>query len=234
MEKREFKSKRRYLASFLIATFLFIAIILISYSFSYVELRRISNLQGDVAYGIFEDKLDYTLFERGICNEESFDKVSRDLNFQGRIIDDLEKKFGKDDEAVLFRKKFYSLVELEHFEFIKLLNERCNLDMSTILFFYSNEDEDLGRSEEVGRLLDTVYTRNSNSVLIYSFDVNLESELIDKLKTKYNVKDSPSVVVNEGSVIVNPLNLDDIEPHLSVKSEGTNVSEVIAPTIYLN
>ena len=181
MEGRGFVSKRRYLASFIIATVLFILIVLVSYSFSYVELRRVSNLQEEVAYEIFDDKLDYTLFGKDVCFQESFEKISNDLNFQGRIIDDLENKFGKNDEGVLFRKKFYTLVELEHFEFIKLLNDRCDLGMSTILFFYSNDNTDLGRSEEVGRLLDSVHSRNSDSLMIYSFDVNLNSDLIEKL-----------------------------------------------------
>lgn len=234
MEDRKFKSKNRYLWSFVISTCVFILLVLASYSISYFELKRISDLQGEVAYAIFEDKLDYTLFEEGLCEEESFEAISRDLNFQGRIIDDLENKFGKDDSVVLFKKKFYTLVELEHLEFVNLLNARCDLDMSTILFFYSNEKGDLGRSEEVGRILDAVHSRNSDSLMIYSFDINLDSELIEKLKKKYNVVDSPSLVINEGDLVFNPQNIEDIEPHLerevSVGPEGENGGH----TIFLN
>jgi len=231
MEPRGFVSKKRYLLSFIIATVLFILIVLVSYSFSYVELRRVSALQGETAYNIFEDKLDYTLFGKEVCFEESFEQISSDLNFQGRIIDDLENKLGKDDPGVLFRKKFYTLVELEHMEFIKLLNDRCDLGMSTILFFYSNDNTDLGRSEEVGRLLDSVHSRNSETLIIYSFDVNLDSELIKKLKIKYGVANSPSIVVNEGKAILDPKNIDEIESRLD---DFTGFDENGVPIIYLN
>jgi hypothetical protein len=230
MKSRGFVSKKRYLASFIIATVLFILIVILSYSFSYVELRRVSSLQGAIAYDIFDDKLDYTLFEKDVCFQESFEKISQDLNFQGRIIDDLEKKFGKNDGRVLFRKKFYTLVELEHFEFVRLLNERCDLGISTALFFYSNDKADLGRSEDVGRILDTLHSRNPDNLIIYSFDVNLESDLINKLKIKYGIEDFPSVVINEGIPVVNPDNIDDLEPKLDVFAERDGG----IPVIYLN
>ena len=210
MENRKIQSGRRYFWSFVIATVLFVLVIYSSYFFSYVELKRVSNLQEDVAYEIFEDKLDYTLFEKNVCGGEVFEEVSKDLNFQGRIIDDLEKKFGKNNEDVLFQKKFYTLVELEHLEFINILNDQCDLGMATILFFYSNEEKGIEQSEEVGRLLNTVYARNSDSLLIYSFDVNLDSNLISKLKLKYDISESPVIVVNEKIKIFNPQNLEEI------------------------
>ncbi len=213
MKERKIQSKKRYLLAFLIGTAIFILIFSLSYAISYLEFRRISNLQEDLAYDIFEDKLDYSLFDEGICANESFDRVSRDLGFQGRIIDDLERKLGKNNENVLFRKKFYTLIELEHFEFVKLLNERCNLEIQTILFFYSNSDPNLELSEEVGKLLDVVYNRNEN-LMMYSFDIDLGSYLTEKLKEKYMVDKSPTLIINEEVKVENPQNISDIEKHL--------------------
>jgi len=213
MKERKIQSKKRYLLAFLIGTAIFILIFSLSYAISYLEFRRISNLQEDLAYDIFEDKLDYSLFDEGICANESFDRISRDLGFQGRIIDDLERKLGKNNENVLFRKKFYTLIELEHFEFVKLLNERCNLEIQTILFFYSNSDPNLELSEEVGKLLDVVYNRNEN-LMMYSFDIDLGSYLTEKLKEKYMVDKSPTLIINEEVKVENPQNISDIEKHL--------------------
>jgi len=213
MKERKIQSKKRYLLAFLIGTAIFILIFSLSYAISYLEFRRISNLQEDLAYDIFEDKLDYSLFDEGICANESFDRVSRDLGFQGRIIDDLERKLGKNNENVLFRKKFYTLIELEHFEFVKLLNERCNLEIQTILFFYSNSGPNLELSEEVGKLLDVVHNRNEN-LMIYSFDIDLGSYLTEKLKEKYMIDKSPTLIINEEVKVENPQNISDIEKHL--------------------
>ena len=100
MAIRKIVSPLRYLLAFIIGTLIFIAGFIFVYSISYFEYQRISNIQGDLAYDIFKDKTEYSLFGKDICSDESYRKISQDLGFQGRIIDDLEKKFGKNDERV--------------------------------------------------------------------------------------------------------------------------------------
>ena len=213
MEQRKFENKNRYIISLIIGTLVFLLIFAISYSISYFELQRVSNLQTGVGYDIFEDKLDYSFFNINICGTESFEKVSQDLGFQGRIIDDLERKFGKQDEDVLFRKQFYSLIELEHFEFVKTYNAKCGNKIDTILFFYSNNASQIEDSEEAGRILGVAASRNEN-LIIYSFDVDLDSDLVDKLEKKYNITGSPVAVINEKAKIELPANIQEIEKHL--------------------
>jgi len=216
MKNRGFQSKKRYIVSFIIGTFVFLLVFVLAYSFSYLEFRRVSSLQIETTYDIFEEKLDYTLFNEAICIDSSFDKVSKSLGFQGRIIDDLERKLGKQNEDVLFRKKFYTLIELEHFDFVNTLNERCNGYVQTILFFYSNEDTNLDTSEKVGRLLSVVHSRTERTLMIYSFDINLDSDLIRKLKVKYDIEGSPTLIINDKVKVEDPQNIIDIEKHLSL------------------
>ena len=207
---RKLQSKKRYILSFIIGTFIFIFIFILSYSLSYFEFQRISNIQGDIAYKIFENKLDYSLFEENICIEDSFAEITDDLRVQGRIIDDLERKLGKDNDDVLFRKKFYSLIELEHFEFVKEFNKQCDFDMNIILFFYSNKKENLDKSGDMGRLLDILHGRNEK-VVIYSFDNDLDSDLIRKLKIKFGVDNSVTVFINEECKFENLTALKELE-----------------------
>jgi len=213
MQKRPIQSKRRYFLAFLIGTLIFVFGFVLTYAVSFLEFQRISNFQEETSYNIFKDKLAYNFFGEDICSIEFLNEISGDLGFQGVIIDDLEKKFGKNDKKVLFRKRFYTLVELEHFEFVKTLNEKCERDIPTILFFYSNKKNDLGKSEEVGRLLDTVSRRNSD-LIIYSFDINLNSELIRKLMDKYNIESSPTIIINDNKKIVNVRNIFKIEEYV--------------------
>jgi len=211
VEKRELKSKGRYFLSFLIGTIVFLLIFALSYYISYIEFQRISNLQGTTAYSIFEDKLDYSLFEEEMCSEKNFQNISDSLHFQGQIIDALEKKLGKNNQGVLFRKKFYSLVELEHFEFVRAYNEKCNKNINTILFFYSNQEKDIKKGEDVGTLLGSVYEKNPDNLIIYSFDINLDSDLIRKLKDRYNINYPNTLVINEFYEIVNPESVEQIK-----------------------
>ncbi len=206
---RKIQSKKRYFLAFIIGTVVFLGVFFVSYALSYLEFERVTNLQQDTAYEIFENKIKYNMFSTDLCSKESFKEISESLGFQGRVIDDLERKLGKNDKRVLSRKKFYTLIELEHFDFVRTLNERCNYNINTILFFYSNERDYVDESEELGRLLDTVVNRHEELV-IYSFDVNLESELMDRLKDKYDIKQPLTLVVN-GEKIENPKNIKEIE-----------------------
>ncbi len=210
---RPIQSKKRYIISFIIGTLVFLTVFLITYSISYFEFLRVSDYQQETAYEIFEKKLDYSLFNPNFCSKESFEEVSNALWFQGRIIDDLEKKLGKNNEKVLFKKKFYTLVELEHFEFVEMLKEKCDLNFNTILFFYSNEKSLIEESEDLGRLLDIFYKRNPDTI-IYSFDFNLNCELIDKLKQKYNIEKPLTLIINNKNKIVNPKNIEELEKYL--------------------
>ena len=51
--------------------------------------------------------------------------------------------------------------------------------------------------------------------MIYSFDIDLASELVDKLKKKYNITNSPVIVINEKTMIEMPVNINEIEKYLN-------------------
>jgi hypothetical protein len=210
MAGRKIQSAWRYFFAFVIGTGLFLLGFLIVNGISYLEYQRVGQLQDVIAYEIFSDKLSFTLFGSEICSEESYREISQDLSFQGRIIDDLEKKFGKGDSRVVEQKKFYSLILLEHFEFVKLRNANCLEQVHTILFFYSNSQSDLESSEELGRLLGSVHGRNED-VVIYSFDVNLDSELISGLKGRYFVQGPLEILIDEKVKVYHPRDVGEIE-----------------------
>ena len=171
-------------------------------------------MQGKTAYGIFESKLEYTFFSDDVCSQSSLTDISQQLGFQGAIIDDLEKKLGKDNSRVLFQKKFYTLVELEHLDFILNYNDNCDFTFNTIMFFYSNKAGQSENSEEAGRLLDALYQKYPENVRTYSFDVNLDSGIISKLKIKYNISETPTLIINQNNSLFNPQNINELETYL--------------------
>ena len=215
MGRRKIKSKKRYLYAFLIGTMIFIIGFAITYSVAYFEYQRISTLQGPTSYKIFQDKLQYTLFGKDICLDESYREMSEDLNFQGQIIGDLEEKMGKDNEGVLFRKKFYTLIQLEHLEFVKDINKECGRNINIVLFFYSNEKKDLEKSEELGNLLGTIYEKNKDKMVLYSMDMNLDSEIMTSLRNKYNLGEESVIIVNEEQRFTEINNIKEVEKYLN-------------------
>lgn len=213
--ERKFQNKKRYLYAFIIATILFILGFLITYSVAYVEYQRVVSLQDPVSYEIFKDKIKYQLFNEDICSDNSLMEISEDLRIQGAFIAGIENNLGKNNKNVLFRKKFYTLIQLEHFEFIKTINKECNKNISTILFFYSNNENERDKSENIGRLLGTIYQQNEENLVIYSFDTNLDSEIINLLKEKYNITKPIEIIVNENQSFTTITNTNQIQPLLN-------------------
>lgn len=215
MERRKIQNKKRYLYAFLIGTAIFLLGFAISYSIAYLEFQRVASLQGPLSYDIFQDKLQFSLLGKDICSEETYKEVSDDLAFQGRIIGILEERMGKEDKDVLFRKKFYTLILLEHLELINMINKECDKEINTILFFYSNEKEDIEASEYVGDILGILYEKNKDNMFIYSFDMNLDSKLIQSLKQKYEVSAPMKIIVNEEYPFTSLDNIRQIEQLLN-------------------
>ena len=140
-------------------------------------------------------------------------KQKEESDRKSKIISDLEERLGKNNEQVLFQKKFYTLVLLEHLDFVNQINLKCNYSIPTILFFYSNKDETIDKNENVGNLLDHLSNKYSE-LKVYPFDVNLNDALIESLILRYNVNEVPTVVLGNGTSIVNPTNVDQIETYL--------------------
>ena len=107
MEPRKIQSKSRYVWAFIIGTAIFVLGFAFTNMVAYLQFQRVASLQDPTSYQIFQDKLQYTLFGEDICGEQTYQKISQDLTFQGQIIGDLETKLGIDNPNVLFRKRFY-------------------------------------------------------------------------------------------------------------------------------
>jgi hypothetical protein len=214
MKNRKLDSKRRYLWAFIIGTFLFFLGFYITYLVSQTELRNIGLVQNQLSYGLFEQKLINSFFLQNICEESTFSDLNRYRAIQGGAIDSLEKKYGKDNSIVLERKKFYTLIQIAHLEFLEERIEKCEYSMNVLMFFYSNQPSDAEESSRVGSLLDIVGNRGHN-LQIYSFDYFLDSELIELLKEKYNVVDYPLIANLKGERVISPKNINEIESLLN-------------------
>ena len=212
METHRLDNWGLYLIALLISTVVFIIVLIVASFVSNFESTDLLKNQFENSYSIFKDKY---LFSQNqlLCQEGSLDQVSKDLFFHGKVISDLEERLGKNNEQVLFQKKFYTLVLLEHLDFVNQINLKCNYSIPTILFFYSNKDETIDKNENVGNLLDHLSNKYSE-LKVYSFDVNLNDALIESLILRYNVNEVPTVVLGNGTSIVNPTNVDQIETYL--------------------
>jgi hypothetical protein len=210
MIKREFSSGKRYFAAFVIGTAVFLLGFFLTSLVARIELRNVGLVQNQLSYGLFEQKLIHSFFEGDICGEDSFSDINKYRAIQGAAIGSLEKKFGKDNELVLERKKFYTLIQIAHFEFLMERKKSCNESTKILIFFYSNKPKDAKESADVGNLLDVVGNRG-HKLQVYSFDYFLDSELIELLKKKYEIREYPIIFNPEGAKVISPTKIGEIE-----------------------
>jgi len=205
----------RMFLSFILATTIFTIIILISSGASYYNYQRISS-QNNIVTKYLNDMDILLNMSTSDCGEDILVKSSIILDEVGGKLDLLEKRFGKKDSRVLEQKKLYSQLELKHFNIIKQIKKQCNEDYITILFFYSNNEPLNEESERMGFILRTFKDKMSDKIMIYSFDYNLNSELIINLKENYNITSAPIAVINEQDKIY-VKNIEDLTPYLKPK-----------------
>ena len=201
----------RALASFILATIMFIGFFAAAYSVSYINYQIISSQNTLILASITE--LDKVLAEFK-CEQELLVSSSERLDEVASKITLLEKRFGKKDSRVLEQKKLYSELEYRHYQITLNFNGACDSSYVTALFFYSNINglEEF-QSERMGFILTAFEREDADRVMIYSFDYDLESETIASLVKEYNITEVPSVVVDNKVIYVR--NLRDVEPYLN-------------------
>lgn len=212
MEEKRPLSTNRMLLSFLIATFLFTCGFLFGYIVSISKYNDISSIQENLKYELLAIEIQKE-FLKDSCTNFDPSKISADLTEMRSTMVVLEERFGKTDERVLSQKKIYSILESQHFLFIKEYNEECGKKYDTLLFFYSNLGDYKNRAEALGLMIDKA-TENNDNLMVYSFDYDLNSELVKTLKERYNIQQRNTVVINEKTILPNVKNVEDIEKYL--------------------
>lgn len=92
----------------------------------------------------------------------------------------------------VLRRKYY-VSQLRLYNMINSYRDKCDNDMNSVLFFF---DGDIS-SQRQGAVLTEYRQDVDNSTNIFSFNLEVEeSQVLDVLKSDYNVTDGPTIVVN--------------------------------------
>jgi len=197
----------RFVVAFLIATFLFLFLFFVSYFISYSNYNIIKNQGNIINISISEIEL---LGNISSCEPDVLLIASDKLDISSSRLRLLEEEFGKTDVRVLEQKKIYSNLMFKHFLLVKKENLYCEQGFATIIFFYSNIGELEKESERMGFILSRFKANYPNKVMIYSFDYDLDYDIINKLKEEYSINSAPLVLINEG-LLLYVGNIDDLE-----------------------
>lgn len=145
------------------------------------------------------------------CNTAVIDTVSQKLDYLGSIITTLENKKGKFDSDVLELKKLYTDIEIRHALLVQSRDAKCGQVHNIILFFYSNTAECKAQVDKTAFIAD--YMRNKyDNVKVYSFDSDLNSDVVSVLKNQYKIAGCSGIVLNDKKIenVTNSQQLENV------------------------
>lgn len=199
----------RIILSIVISTILFISVFLVSHWVVIYGYQKNVELQQQIGQRIsFIESNNFTNCNNYLSN------ISIELDNAGMILGILEEKMGKNNLDVISQKENYSLLELRHLYGIKKYIKYCNKDVTTILFFYSNNKRYSDDAETKGYILSKLKRDNPEGIMIYSFDYDLDTETINTLKELHYINRPNVIVINEQVIIADFNNIDDIKDYL--------------------
>ena len=205
--------KFKLLISFIIGTILFIAGFLASNWIVLFGYQRNIELQQRIG-----EKINLMDSESQIYCENYQPEISTELNEAGSFLMLLEKKFGKNKPEIILQKENYSMLELKHFFSVKNYAQKCQKSITTLLFFYSNKEDYLDDAETKGFIISKLKELNPAGIMAYSFDYDLDSDVIRNLKDAYNVQKPNTAVINDKIILEQFNDIDDLTPYTQAKS----------------
>jgi hypothetical protein len=186
----------KYVASFAVATLLFVIGIIIGNYLAEEKISKITQMESNIEFDITSMEIQNILFSENPCHT-AMTGLEEKLRDTEKKISTMEGQLGKDNSGVTKLKKYYSLLEIKHYLSMEKRREECNMSYSMILFFYSNSKDKIAESEKQGYVLDSIRQKyNVENVKIYALDKDLDLYIIGELARFYNVSEPPAVVIN--------------------------------------
>jgi hypothetical protein len=197
--------------AFILGNIFFIAGFMVSSWIVMNEYNKNTELQGQISELI--TYMDRQAENPNFCDDYDLE-LSIKLNEAGSTLTILEEKFGKTSPEILAHKANYSILELKHFFSIKSYIKKCGKNISTVLFFYSNEPDFLDDAETKGYIISKLKADKPVDIMVYSFDYDLDTSVINNLKDIYNIEQPNTALINEKTLLINFQDIDDLKPHL--------------------
>ncbi len=180
------------------------------------EIREIITKQ-DLA---FNDARLQNLYYQIFSNDTEFcdSAVKSNIDFSYRIFEEgkeLERfeVINRFAPQILDQKKRYALLQLQFWLNAVHLREKCGKNYTTLLYFYSHYNEDAGNDQNVQSrvILDLIGKCGPEKLLSAPLPIDLNISMIDLLKEKYGISETPSILINEKNVLKGLQSKEEIE-----------------------
>ncbi len=195
MKKRDVK---KYIYSFVITLFIFAVAIFASKFISNSKINELSKIQEEISLAIISNEISDN-DTGGISCQDILNrnyKLSSEIGTLAEKITFLEEGGNTSDEIYVLKENYTLLLIKDYLATLKVDSD-CDLGLSQVLFFYSNNDCD--QCVEQGYVL-TALREKYDFVRVYSFDEGIELGSQKVLMDKYGIKGPYPVVYINGKV----------------------------------
>lgn len=199
----------KLILAFILGTLVFCSVFLLGYTISYYKMQSTALAQEDLRYQLLSFQIEEELAGEN-CQTFNPYNFASDMDRIGSIISLLEERLGKDNLQVLNQKKIYSLLEARHLIYVKKHNTNCNNPIPVILFFYSNQEDYKADGDRLGYMLTTLKNEDP-TIMIYSFDYDLDSAVNNIIEQQYNITSPNNIVINEVTFVNNFKDINSIK-----------------------
>jgi hypothetical protein len=160
------------------------------------RISQLTTLQENLRIDILSLETQFSILTQAPCKNLNESTLTSELYKISQRLNSVGNTLGVDNPNFLALKKFYSILEIKHWLLLKRAVKECDLDIVSIIYFYSDK-ENCPKCEDQGYIL--TYLRKKYPFLrIYSFDYNLPLSALSTLKSIYNLKaELPVIIVND-------------------------------------
>ncbi len=200
---------KKYIVAFTITAVIFGTAIFIANILSQKKLDDVRAIENRVALDILSSETQFALLEETSCRDIGPGFLSKELGSLGEKLAYAENQTEFNATDLEYLKRSYFLLEIKDYLLMKRLTEKCGIEPTFILYFYSTKDtcEDC---EKVGYVL-TALRDKYPDLRVYSFDYHFDVGAINTLISIYKVKsDLPALIIN-GQTYYGFYSVEDLE-----------------------
>lgn len=201
---------KKYTYTFIITAVIFVTAIFLSNYFSQKKINEIKNIESRIAVDILASETQFSLLSELSCKDISSEFLSKELASLGDKLSYMEQNRDSDDAEVLNLKKYYSLLQIKDFLLMQKIKERCGGKTLSLIYFYSNVENDCNDCQREGFVL-TRLREEYPELRVYSFDYNLSLSTLQTLISIYKIKNEQPVLLINDKVYYGFKSIEDIK-----------------------
>jgi len=187
---------KKYIIAFIITAAIFGTAIFVSNLLSQKKLEDVRAIENRVALDILSSETQFALLEETSCKDIGPGFLSQELGSLGEKLSYAENQSELDTNNLEYLKRSYFLLEIKDYLLMKRLTEKCGIEPTFILYFYSTIKDICEDCDKMGYVL-TALRDKYPDLRVYSFDYHFDVGAINTLTSIYKVKpDLPALIIN--------------------------------------